>query len=197
MDGYVSRVPTLLGVMAVFALLLFSVTVVASLIARRRPSLGAKVGALALLAGGAAAGIIALRATATLVAQTLNISQAYIEPGFLGYVAPMIFAAFAFALGHWMLKGAFTTRQAWLFYVWLLGFTAANVINRCLPGWCETIEFPLAWQNWSDDIVTFGDADLEGWIAAIRMAIRATIDLATFVAIAAVLTRTSIRSRPA
>ena len=195
MDGHVWRVPTLLGVMAASALLLFAAGVLGAAITRRRPSITVRVGTgvvVVLLAVGAA---IVLSVTATQVARSLDISLAYVEPELPGYLAPGMFAAFAFAVGNWMLKGAWTSRRAQLFYAWLFGFTLANVINRCSPGWCETIGFPLAWRSWSDSIITFGDGHVSTWMAASGQILGAVVNLFTFAAVAGVLTRDGVWSR--
>jgi len=192
MDADLWRVPTLLGVMAASALVLFAAGVLGADATRRRPSISVRAGTgvvLVLLAFGTA---ILLRATAAQVARSLDINLAYVAPGLLGYLAPVMFAAFAFGLGNWMLKGAWTSRRALLFYVWLLGFTVANVINRCSPGWCETIGFPFAWRSWSDSIITFGDGRLSTLMAAIGPVAGAAMNLFTFAVVARVLTRAGV-----
>ena len=136
---YLWRIPTLLAVTAASALALFAAGVAGAHVVRRRPSFGVTAGTgmfLVLLAIGAALG---LRATAAWIADSLDVDPVHVAPGRLGYLAPMLFAAFAFVLGNRMLRGQWTSRRALLFHVWLLGFTAANIINRCSPGWCETI----------------------------------------------------------
>jgi hypothetical protein len=106
-----------------------------------------------------------------------------------------MFAAFAFEVGKRMVGEAWTGRRALLFYGWLLGFTAANVVNRCSPGWCATVGFPFTWYAWSDSMLTFGDDGFGNFIDAIGKAISAVLNLFTFVAVASVLMRVSIRGR--
>jgi hypothetical protein len=122
----------------------------------------------------------------------------YLDPDALGYFAPAIFAAFAFSVGQRMLGEAWAGRPALLFYAWLLGFTAANVVNRCSPGWCATVGFPFAWYAWSDSLVTFGDDRFGDFIDVIGMigkVIGGVANLFTFVAVASVLTRGRFRAR--
>jgi hypothetical protein len=142
MDGHVWRIPTLFGVMACSALLLFAAGVVGSVVTHRRHSAAFKLGTGALLVLLAVLTVIAVRATAVVIARSLEVSVIYVDPGPLGYVAPLTFAAFALAAGRRLLSEAWTGRRAVLFYGWLLGFTAANVVNRCSPGWCATVGFP-------------------------------------------------------
>lgn len=195
MEPHVWRVPTLFGVMACSALLLFAAGVVASVVTRRRPSTIYRVGTAVVLVLLAILAAIMVRATAALLARSLEISVSYLDPGALGYLAPAIFAAFAFLVGQRMLGEAWVGRRALLFYVWLLGFTAANVVNRCSPGWCATVGFPLAWYVWSDALVTFGDDRFGNVIDTIGMVISAGVNLFTFAAVASVLTRGRFRAR--
>ena len=175
--------------MAASAVLLFAAVVMGAVVTRRRPTVSVRAGTGVVLVLLAVCAAIVLRSTAAQIARSLDISPAYIAPGLLGYLAPTMYAAFAFAVGNWTLRGGWAGRRALLFYVWLLGFTVANVINRCSPGWCEAIGFPFAWHSSSDSIVTFGDGDFSAWIAAIGQAVAAVLNLFTFVAVARVLTR--------
>jgi hypothetical protein len=136
---------------------------------------------------------IAVRAAAALIARSLEISVTHVDPGPIGYLAPTSFAAFAFAVGQRLLGGAWAGRPALLFYAWLLGFTAANVVNRCSPGWCATVGFPFAWYAWSDALVTFGSERFEYLIDTIGEIIGAGVNLLTFVVVASVLTRGRVR----
>jgi hypothetical protein len=197
MDGHVWRVPTLFGLMACSALLLFTAGVVRSVIIRRRPSAIYKVGTGAVLVLLAILTAVAIRATAALIARSLAINVTYVNPGPLGYLAPVLFAAFAFAVGKRMLGDAWAGRRALLFYGWLLGFTAANVVNRCSPGWCATVGFPFTWYAWSDVILTFGDDSFGNFIDAFGKPVSAVLNLFTFVAVATVLMRVRIRGRSA
>jgi len=197
MDEHVWRVPTLLGVMAVSALLLFAAVVMSAVLIRRRPSISMKAGIGVVLVLLAVFAAVVLRESARQLARSLDINLAYVEPGLLGYLAPMMFAAFAFAVGSIVLKGAWTTRRALLFYVWLVGFTVANVINRCSPGWCATIGFPFAWQSWGDAILTFGDGHIATWFEAIGQAVAVALNLSTFAAVAGLVTRASVLRRSA
>ncbi len=189
MEAHVWRVPTLFGVMACSALLLFAAGVVGSVITRRRPSTTYKVGTAVVLVLLAVLAAIAVRAAAVLIARSLEISVTDVDPGPLGYLAPPTLAAFAFAVGRRMLRGAWAGRPALLFYAWLLGFTAANVVNRCSPGWCATVGFPFAWYAWSDALVTFGDDRFGDFIDTAGKVIGAVVNAITFVAVASVLTR--------
>jgi hypothetical protein len=112
MDGHVWRIPTLLGAMAGSALLFFTAIVVASAIRRRRPSIAVRTGTSAALLLLAMITTIVLRATAALIARSVGINPSDVEPGILGYLAPVMFAAFAFAVGNWVLKGAWTSKRA-------------------------------------------------------------------------------------
>jgi hypothetical protein len=106
MDGHVWRVPTLFGLMACSALLLFTAGVVGSLITRRQPSTIYKVGTGAVLVLLAISTAIVVRATATLIARSLGVDVTYVNPSLLGHLAPAAFAAFAFAVGKRMLGDA-------------------------------------------------------------------------------------------
>jgi hypothetical protein len=187
MDGYIWRIPTVFGVMACFALVLFAAGVLASMIGRRHPSTTTKRTIAAVLVVLAIGVVVAVRWAASVVARSLEISVTHVDPGFAGYLTPMIFAAFAFAVGNWTLRGTWTGRQALLFYIWLLVFTSANVINRCSPGWCMTMGFPFVWNYWSDVILTFDGDYIVKWIAAIFRAIAAVLNLLIFGAIAGLL----------
>lgn len=183
------RVPTVLGVTAASALALFAAGVVGSHVWRRRPSVGGRAGTvmvLVLLAFGAAMGV---SATAHQVARSLDVDPIHVAPGVLGYSSPALFAAFVFALGNWMLRGQWTTRRALLFYIWLLAFTVANVINRCSPGWCETIGLPLPWRSWSDYNITINDQHVSAVMEGIGAVIGGAVNLVTFAAVAGALTR--------
>jgi hypothetical protein len=197
MDGHVWRVPTLFGLMACSALLLFAAGVAGSVIIRRRPSAIYKVGTGVVLVLLAILTAVAIRATATLVARSLGINLTYVNPGPLSYLAPAAFAAFAFAVGQRMLAEAWAGRRALLFYGWLLGFTAANVVNRCSPGWCMAVGFPFTWYGWSDSMMTFGDGGFQNLIDAIGEVISAVLNLVTFVAVASLLMRVRIRGQSA
>jgi len=99
-----------------------------------------------------------------------------------------MFAAFAYAVARRTLQGAWTSRAAVLFYVWLMVFTAANIVNRCAPGWCETIGFPFAWRSWSDAIFELDGA----WMGVLDRAtetVAAALNLVTFAVVAGLLTR--------
>jgi hypothetical protein len=195
MEAHVWRVPTLFGVMACSALLLFAAGVMGSVFTRRRPSAICKIGTAVVLVSLAVLGAIAVRAATALIARSLQISVTYVDLGPPGYLAPPALAAFAFAVGQRLLSGAWTGRPALLFYVWLLGFTAANVVNRCSPGWCATVGFPFAWYAWSDHLLTFGDGRFGDFIDTIGTVIGAVVNLLTFVAVASVLTRERFGAR--
>jgi hypothetical protein len=126
------------------------------------------------------------------------VSFEFFQPGPAAYIAPMVFAAFAFAVGKRTLHGTWTNLRAALFYLWLFVFTAANVVNRCSPGFCEAIGFPLPWQYWSDDIFLnppnewFWDV-----VALLGQLLAAGLNLATFVLVSRALTRVRIRGRAA
>jgi hypothetical protein len=183
MAGYVWRVPALLGVMACAAVLLFAVKALAAILLRRRSS------TLRLIAAAATLGVVtllsffALRATAIAIARDLEVSVALVEPGRLAYLAPLLFAAFLWSVGRWVLGSSWTSRSALLYYAWVLIFTAANTIDRCSPGWCTTIGFPFPWQTWSD--VLF-DA---GGFRQVMDAVGSALDLLVFMGVAVVITR--------
>ena len=88
-------------------------------------------------------------------------------------------------------------RRAALFYLWLVGFTVANVINRCAPGWCDTTGLPLPWRSGSDAIITINGTNVSAVMAGIGGAIGGAVNLLTFVAVAGVLTHgvASVRVR--
>lgn len=152
MAGYVWRVPMLLGVMALAALALFATGVLGLKIIHRRPSRLSKVVAAASIGLVGLLSVVAVRSTARLIARTLEISVAHVDPGPLGYAAPALFAGFALMVGRRVLQDRWTGRPAMLFYLWLLGFTAANVIDWCWRWWCKTIGFPFTWDSWTDSI---------------------------------------------
>jgi hypothetical protein len=198
MDGYIWRVPTLLGVMACFTLALFAAGVCASIMRRRRDSVSATLITVCLLTLIAIAGGIALRMTAASIARSLGVRFELFQPGPAAYIAPLVLAAFAFAVGRRMLHGTWTNLRAALFYLWLFVFTAANVVNWCSPGFCETIGFPFPWQYWSD--VIFLDPPNEGFwdvAALLGQLLAAGLNLATFVFVSRVLTRVRIRGSSA
>jgi ribosomal protein S18 acetylase RimI-like enzyme len=197
MDGHVWRIPTLFGVMAGSALLLFAAGVAGSVVTRRRHSATHKLATGAVLGLLAVLGGIAVRATAAMIARSLEIHVMYVDPGPLGYLAPIAFAAFAFAVAHRLFGEAWTGWRAVLFYGWLVGFTAANVLNRCSPGWCATVGFPFTWYASSDAILTLGDAGLGYLIDRVEMigrSIGAVLNLFVFVAVTVVVAR--VGSRP-
>ena len=152
LDGYVWLIPTQLAVMAAFALFLFAAAVLASTVVRQRASTATKFVAAAVLLLAVFLSVAGIRGTSTRIAANLDISVRYVDPGPLGYLGPMFFAGFAFLVARRLLGDAWTSPSSLLFYIWLLGFTAVNIINRCTPGWCETIGFPFTWQSWSDAI---------------------------------------------
>ena len=195
--GHIWRIPAVLGVMAGSALLLVAAAVTWLTIARGRHSAGARRGMGAVVVLLAVCSAIAVRVAATLVARSLEIDVTDVDPGVVGYVAPTMFAAFALAVGDRTLKRAWTSRRALLFYLWLFVFTAANVVNRCAPGWCASIGFPFPWQSWSDSIMTFGDGRIVNAIATIGAIVCAVLDLLTFAAVARALGRIRIPGRPA
>ena len=197
MNGHVWRVPFLPAVIAGLALLLFTAGVVGAVVVRRHPSVTTRRGIATILVLLAIGGAIVLRTTATLMARSLDIDVADVEPGVLGYLAPTMFAAFAFAVGNWMLEGAWTGHRAVLFYLWFVGFTVANAINRCSAGWCTTIGFPFAFHSESDVIITFVDDLVIAWMPTVLAVIAGGLDLLTFAAVAAVLTRARVRGRTA
>jgi hypothetical protein len=124
MPGYVWRVPTLLAVMALSALVLFTAGVITSVMIRRRRSTGATLCTGGILVLLAICGAIVLRTTAGRAAHVLDVNVRYVDPGLPGYVGPPLFATFAFAVGGWTLNGAWTSRRALRFYLWLLVCTS-------------------------------------------------------------------------
>jgi hypothetical protein len=183
--------------MACSALALFAAAVCASIITGKRRSIRAT-----LISGGfivliAIAAAMALRMTAASIARSLGVRFEDFQPGPAAYIAPLVFAGFAFAVGRRMLHGTWTNLRAALFYLWLFVFTATNVVNRCSPGFCETIGFPFPWQYWSDDIFLGPDAWFWDVAALFGQLLAAGLNLATFVLVSQVLTRVRIRGRPA
>jgi hypothetical protein len=198
MEPHLWRVPTLFAVMACSALLLFAAGVIGSVVTRRRPSSTLRFGTVVVLVLLAVVCAVATRATAWQIARSQEISVVHVDPSFAGYLTPTVFAGFAFAVGRWMLNGAWTGRPALLFYAWLLGFTAANVVNRCSPGWCATVGFPLAWYSWSDSLVTLGNDRFDYLIDVFGDAFGAVVNLLTFVVVASLLTRGRVQpAKPA
>jgi hypothetical protein len=153
MEDHIWRVQIITGVMAGSALLQCAAAVAASLVLVRRPSRSARAMAAAAFIALLVACGMAIRTTATHVAGAVEIQVGYIDPGPLGYVAPSLFALFAWRVGNRLLRGAWTSRPAFLYYAWLVLFTAANTINYCSPGWCMTMGFPFPWHFWSDRIL--------------------------------------------
>ena len=190
LDGYVWLIPTLLAVMAASALVLFAAAVVVSTAVRRRPSPATKLAATAVLLLTVFLSVAGIRRTATRIAATLDISVRYVDPGALGYLGFLFFGGFAFLVARRVLGDAWSRPSSLLFYVWLLAFTAVNIVNRCTPGWCETIGFPFTWRSWSDAIGpgeefrTFTDS------------LGAILNLLVFAGVAAVLARVRLRCRP-
>ena len=198
MSGDIWRVPTVLGVMACAAMVLFAAGVVAWNIVRRKPSAGRAPSVIAGLGLLCALTVLAIRAEAARVARAIEIDVAYVDPGLLGYAAPILFAGFAFLAGRRILRDVWTGASALVFYLWFVVFTAANVVNWCSPGWCALIGFPFPWQSWSDGILTFGDPDEQRFwdvVGTIWTALKAVLDLAIFVAVAELLAR-GLRARP-
>lgn len=191
MNEHVWRIPTVLGVMACSALVLFAAGVVGSALTRRPQSVSSRLAMTTVLSLLALITAVGLRVTVTLVARTHDISVRYVDPGPIGYVAPAMFAGFAFVVAKGMLRDAWTSPSALLFYAWLLGFTAANIINRCQPGWCGTIGFPFTWQSWSDVFLS------DGGFRRLMEVVGAVLNLVTFVAVAGVLTRIRVPRRSA
>ena len=76
MEPHVWLVPTLFGVMACSALVLFAAGVVGSVVTRRRPSTNYKFGAAVVLVLLAILAAIVVRATAALLARSLEIGTA-------------------------------------------------------------------------------------------------------------------------
>jgi hypothetical protein len=186
MTGHVWRVPTLLGIAACGALLLFAAGVAASIVVRRRSSTVSKLALVAPLGMLAIAIGLAIKATASAIARTLGISVTSIDPGPLGYIAPLMFAAFVWVVGRRLLHDSWTSRLALRYYAWLLVFTAINTVNRCSPGWCLTVGFPFTWHSWSDALLA------DDSLRAFMNAMGAVLDLLTFVAVAALLTRVRV-----
>lgn len=169
--------------MACSALILFAAAVAGWATARRRRSAvmkGLTAAALTLLVLLTAT---AIRVSAASIARSLEIRVAYVDPGFLGYLAPAAFAGFAFIAAWRALEDVWTSPSALRFYVWVLGFTAANVVNWCSPGWCETIGFPFVWRNWSDAI------GYDDRFRHVTDAIGGALNLLTFAAVSWALTR--------
>jgi hypothetical protein len=187
MDSYIWLVPKVFGVMAGAALVLFAAAVVGSAAIRRSRTRTAAIVSATTLVLLAVACATAIRATAESVARALGINVSYLDPGPLGYLAPLAFAAFAFLVGKRALKDTWIGARAFLFYAWLFTFTLLNVVNRCAPGWCETIGFPLSWHSWSDDMVTMGDDQLQRFAQAIWEVVAVVVDLLTFAGVARLL----------
>jgi cbb3-type cytochrome oxidase subunit 1 len=187
MNGHVWRVPALLGVMALGGLLLFAAGVVASTMARHRSSTVRKLAIAGTLVLLAVVTGIAIRTTVWAISRTLDINVTHVDPGLLGYLAPVLFATFVWMVGKRLLHDSWTSRSALLYYVWLLTFTALNTVNRCSPGWCTTIGFPFAWQSWSDAIFN------NDRFRVFTDAIGAGLNLLTFVVVAILLTRVHVR----
>lgn len=177
--------------MACSALVLFAAGVVSSVVSRQPRSTSSKLAIAAILSLLALITAIGLRTAAVLIARTHDISVVYIDPGPIGYAAPVVFAGFAFVVAKGLLRDAWMTSSALLFYAWLLAFTAANSVNHCQPGWCGTIGFPFTWQRWSD--IVFDDGGFRGLMGVVG----AVLNLATFVAVAGVLTRIRVSPRSA
>jgi hypothetical protein len=156
---------------------------VAVMLRRQRSSVAIVIAILMLVALIGASGI-ALRAAATELARHLQVGVVHVDPGAAAYLAPPLFALFAWVTGNYLLRGAWTSRPAVTFYTWLLVFTAANTINYCSPGWCTTLGFPLPWRNWSDAIL----GGFESLDRALEV-VGGVVDLTAFVLVAWVATR--------
>jgi hypothetical protein len=165
---------------------LFAAAVMGSAIIRRQRSISAALGTGAILVMLAISSAVFLRTTAAGIAHALDVSVTYVDPGLPGYLGPPLFGSFVFAVGQWTLNGAWTSRRALRFYLWLLVFTAANIVNTCSPGWCETVGFPFAWRSWSDAMITTGNDYLMNAITAVAKTVGALLNLFTFAAAAAV-----------
>jgi hypothetical protein len=140
----------------------------------------------------ALAGAMALRMTSASIARSLGVRFEDFQPGPAAYIAPLVFGGFAFAVGKHMLQGTWTNLRAALFYLWLIVFTGLNVVNRCSPGFCETIGFPLPWQYWSDAILVGPDEWFWDVVAGLGQLLAAALNLATFVLGSRVVTRVRI-----
>jgi hypothetical protein len=185
MDGHVWRVPTLVGIMACGALVLFAGAVVASNVTRRGASKVTRLAIAVVLALLAVVTGMAIRTAAWRFSRALDLDVAHVDPGPLGYLAPVMFATFAWMVGKRLLHHSWASRSALLYYVWLVAFTAVNTVNRCSPGWCTTVGFPFAWQSWSDAIFVPEHENVRAFLDAMGV----VLNLATFVAVAAVITR--------
>jgi hypothetical protein len=195
MIPHVWRVPTVLGVIASSALVLSAAVVVASLVIRARKSTTTTALAISLLAVLAFVAVAAVRVIAGQVARALSIDPLYVDPGVVGYLAPLLFAAFVFITGDRVLHQAWTNRQALLFCAWVIAFTALNVVNYCSPGWCQMIGFSFPWSTWSDSILTVGDPGLiDVFIDRAAPVVAALLDLLAFLAVARLIGRNRVRS---
>ena len=182
MDWHIWRVPIVLGVMASASLLLFAAAVMASTITRHR-STATKLAAVALLGLMVIVTGVAIRSTALAIARRLDISVTHVDLGPLGYLAPVMFAGFAWMVGQRLLHEWRPSRSALHYYAWVFVFTAANVVNQCQPGWCATIGFPFPWHSWSDAIFN------EDSFRPMMNGLGAVLDLVAFVAVAALIAR--------
>ena len=184
MTPHVWRVPTVLGVIASSALVLFAAMVVGSLVIRARKSTATAALAIAILA------VATIRRTAWQVARAFPVDVMHVNPGLVGYLAPLLFATFAFITGDRVLNRGWTNRRALLFGAWIIAFTALNVVNYCSPGWCQIIGFPFPWSTWSDSMLTFGDpSPVRAVIDRAAPAVAALLDLLAFVAVARLIGR--------
>ena len=186
MYGYLWRFPTLYALMALFCLAYFGLAVAAA-VRHRRTAPWVFIAALALLFAG---NVMAVDETSALIARALRVRKEHVDPGILGTVAPIAFAAFAFAVGAISLRRRWLESSACRFYVWLAVFVAANILDRCSPGWCSTIGLPFAWDSWSDSM--WGDQSWR-WL---RHSVAAVANMVCFVVVAVVLSKPS-RSRSA
>lgn len=184
MASYIWLVPKVFGVIAGAALVLFAAGVIGAVAIRRHRSWPSRIVAGTVLVLLVVAAAVAIRATVESVARALDINVNYVDPGPPGYIAPPAFAALALVVGKRVLNDKWSGGRAYLFYAWLVAFTLLNVVNRCAPGWCETIGFPLSWHYWSDEMVTMGDGRLQKFAHAIWVIVAVAVDLLTFAGVA-------------
>jgi hypothetical protein len=159
MRDHLGPMSTIAAAIAVGALLFFG-GLVAAAAARQRlsPPRGHDATILAVVSMSVVAAVV-LRLSAAYVAAQVGVDRVLVQPTALAYLVPLAVGAFVFAVGAWVLDGAWAATRAWRYYIWLVAFAFANVINWCSPGWCLTLGFPVPWYSSSDSVINLGASE--------------------------------------
>ena len=183
-------VPATLGVTACSTLALFGAVVFVSIAIRRGTSRRATAVLVAGLGCLAIGGAAATRVTSLYLARSVEVDVRYVDPGPVGYIAPLVLAGFFFVVGDWLLGRRWTGHRSVRYFACVVVFTALNVVNYCPSGWCETIGLPFPWRVWSDSMLILGDPDIVQVVTErVAPVVAALLDLCVFGVVARAVTR--------